>query len=101
LSRSLNPETLLAWMKPGKPYAPSQVGMNFRVGTSAIRVLMQRLEREGMLRLARIDGIYMWLRPAVDPAAELPPMRPLQISPEMRRAMERTQELYVHGSRFN
>jgi DNA-binding GntR family transcriptional regulator len=100
MTRTLSPEVLIAWMKPGKPYAPSQVGMQFKVGTSAIRVLMQRLTRDGLLQPIKVDGIFMRMKPATAAAAELPAMRPLKISPEMRRAMERTQELYVHRSRF-
>jgi DNA-binding GntR family transcriptional regulator len=100
MTRTLSPEVLIAWMKPGKPYAPSQVGMQFKVGTSAIRVLMQRLTRDGLLQPIKVDGIFMWMKPATAAAAELPPMRSLQISPEMRRALERTKELHVHKSRF-
>lgn len=100
MSRKPLRDAILDYMVPGKPYAPSQFRFTFQLSTASVRFELQELAKQGRLQEQKIDNVPFWIRPDTARSTALPPMRPLTISAEMKRSLERTKELYVHPSKF-
>lgn len=88
----------LDFMKPNVSYDASQIAMHLGVSAQHARHILGALMERGEVETR---GTKRSIKYQLTPERpELPPMKPLTISREMRIAMDRCEELRVHPSNF-
>lgn len=95
--RLITSAMLFGYMKPGQAYHVRHVAEAFGIASAAMRHALNMAVLDGVLDHRTHNGVHLYSRPA--DKAPVPMMKPMTISREMRAAVERCKELYVHPSK--
>jgi hypothetical protein len=97
----LTTEQIYASMNPGQRYQAAQLGKRHKVSAASIAASLDTLVHYGMLRSEIVSRKKVWYVPHPAHFVPMRPVKPYQMSREMKAAAERCAELRVHPSKFN
>ena len=97
-ARVITSTMILAVMKPGQSYQAKAIAETFGVGSPEMRRMLNAAAEEGVVSRDTVGGVQMYSRPTE--RGPMTALRKLRISPEMKRALERCEELRIYKSKY-
>lgn len=97
-ARVITSAMILAVMKPGQNYQAKAIAETFGIGSPEMRRMVNAAAQEGVISRDIIGGVHLYSRPTE--RGPMTALRKFRVSPEMKRALERCEELRIYKSKY-
>lgn len=97
-ARVITSAMILAVMKPDQNYHAKSIAETFGIGAPEMRRMLNAAALEGVISRDIIGGVHLYSR--LTERGPMTALRKLRISPEMKRVLERCEELRIYKSKY-